>query len=217
MKHNGCGTDAAVVRPGDACPQTRPKRGDAICVSRLAANLTDVAETSSEIKIPGEGGGIFERNGKWYLMQGSGCCFCWAGDDATLFESTNGPYGPYSIQNDIINCSHKQHRGYPGQGLTSNLTCGGPGPGYQAACNKAASSQCVVGARERGPGAQQFGVYNIPLSGGEVAYLYVGLRCGSAPDGAKCREFQYWDALEFDDMGHALPMHFKDEVTLDLV
>ena len=69
MKHNGCGGDAEKVKPGGVCPQKRPKRGDGICVSRLAENLTDVAETSGQIKIPGEGGGIFERDGRWYLMQ----------------------------------------------------------------------------------------------------------------------------------------------------
>eukprot|EP01051_Picozoa_sp_SAG22_P001971 SAG22_NODE_83_length_21704_cov_58.556584_14_plen_197_part_00 len=192
-------------------------QGNGICISRLAANLTDVAETSGQIKVPGEGGGIFEREGKWYLMQGSGCCFCWSGDDANMFESTTGPFGPYTAQGDIINCSHTQHRGYPGQGVTSNLTCGGPGPGYEASCNNAASSQCVEGAPERGPGAQQFGVFDIPLAGNKTAYLYVGIRYGSAPDGNKCREFQYWDAMEFGPTGHALPLRFKDEVTLDLL
>ena len=32
------------------------------------------------------------QQGKWYIMQGHGCCFCWCGDDAQMFESTTGPY-----------------------------------------------------------------------------------------------------------------------------
>lgn len=61
MKHNGCGGGAAIVPPDGTCPQKPPRRGRGICVSKLAKNLTDVVETSDEIKIPGEGGGIFER------------------------------------------------------------------------------------------------------------------------------------------------------------
>jgi hypothetical protein len=43
-----------------------------------------------------------------------------------------------------------------------------------------------------------------------------GIRYGSAPDGLKCHEYQYWDALEFDSAGHAKPLHYKVNFTLDL-
>lgn len=204
MKHNGgCGQG---IQP--------PKKGNGICVARLAPNMTDVDASSPLIDAPGEGGGIFERNGRWYIMQGHGCCFCWAGDDAQLWESTKGPFGPYITQNDIVNCSNANHQGYPGQGITSNLTCGGPGPG--GPCFGAVGSQCVPGAAKRGPGAQQFGVFPIPEAGNKTAFLFVGIRYGSAPDGNKCHEFQYWDTLKFDNEGHALPMTFQDTVALDL-
>ena len=84
--------------------------------------------------------------------------------------------------------------------------CTGPGP----------EQQCVEGAQDRGPGAQQFGVFPIPLADNKTAYLYVGIRYGSAPDLSKCREFQYWGPLSFNEQGHALPMKFEPEVTLDL-
>ena len=114
-------------------------------------------------------------------------------------------------------------RGYPGQGVTSNLTCGGPGPG--GVCYNAAGSQCVAGAAARGPGAQQFGVFPInkaPYSqtyssnSTETDFMYVGIRYGSSPDGNKCHEFQYWAPLQFDDEGHAKPMVFEPEVHFDL-
>jgi hypothetical protein len=38
-------------------------------------------------------------------------------------------------------------------------------------------------------------VFNIPLANNATAYLYVGIRYGSAPDRTKCREFQYWYAV----------------------
>jgi hypothetical protein len=89
MKHNGgCGQgpNGTSIKP--------PKRGNGICVARLAPNMTDVDASSALIDAPGEGGGIFEREGRWYIMQGHGCCFCWAGDDAQIWESTSGPFGP---------------------------------------------------------------------------------------------------------------------------
>ncbi len=165
MKHNGgCGGDGTVVKPGEACPIERPKRGEGICVAKLAPNLTDIAGSSTKINAPGEGGGIFERNGRWYIMQGHGCCFCWCGDDAQVFESTSGPYGPYHPTNDLINCSAPDY--------TPSRNCGGPS------------------APERGPGAQQFGVFPITQANNDTALLYVGIRFGSAPDGLKCHEFQ---------------------------
>jgi hypothetical protein len=85
MKHNGCGGDAAIVPPGGTCPQKPPKRGNGICVSKLAKNLTDVVETSDQIKIPGEGGGIFERESSIPAGQ-CGCCldYCWGGGSSTF-------------------------------------------------------------------------------------------------------------------------------------
>ena len=51
------------------------------------------------------------------------------------------------------------------------------GPG--GPCYNAVGSQCVAGAAERGPGAQQFGVFSIPAAGNKTAYLYVGIRYGA--------------------------------------
>lgn len=163
MKHNGgCAGDGAVVRPGEPCPTAPVKRGQGICVAKLSNNLTDIAESSRPIQAPGEGGGIFEREGRWYIMQGHGCCFCKCGDDAQVFESSSGPYGPYQATNNIINCSLPDYH--------AGRDCGGPN------------------SPKRGPGAQQFGVFAIPLAGNKTAHLWVGIRFGSAPDGLKCHE-----------------------------
>jgi hypothetical protein len=211
MKHNGgCDGTAPVIKPGEAC--VKQHKGPGVCVAKLSPNLTDVESSSKMLSIPGEGGGIFERDGRWYIMQGSGCCFCWAGDNAQTFESSSGPFGPYASMGDIINCSNTNHNGYPGQGVTSNLTCGGPGPG-----GPGPSQQCGSDAPQRGPGAQQFGVFPILTAGSnDTVFLYVGIRYGSAPDGNKCHEYQYWDSLKFDNAGHVLPMTFQDTVVLDL-
>ena len=39
---------------------------------------------------------------------------------------------------------------------------------------------------------------------------------GSAKDGLKCHELQYWDRLEFDSTGRIAPLEFKAEFTLDV-
>ena len=113
-------------------------------------------------------------------MQGHGCCFCWAGDDAQTWISLTGPFGEYSLANNIINCSSQDDH-------SPTRQCGGPAH------------------VQNGPGAQQFGVMRIPTAGNTTAYLYTGVRFGSAPDGNKCHEFQYWAPLEFDASGRVFP------------
>ena len=38
-------------------------RGPGICIAKLAANLTDIVESSPALARPGEGGGVFARAG----------------------------------------------------------------------------------------------------------------------------------------------------------
>ena len=59
-----------------------------------------------------------------------------------MFESTTGPFGPYTAANDLINCSTPDYN--------PDRNCGGPH------------------TPQRGPGAQQFGVFNIPLANNET-------------------------------------------------
>ena len=48
-----------------------------------------------------EGGGIFEHNGKWFLMSGATCCFCKRGSNGFVWVSEN-PLGPYEYVRDIV-------------------------------------------------------------------------------------------------------------------
>ena len=108
MKHNG-----------GCAPPTGPngcaahKTGGGICVKRLTANLTGIAESTGVVVTEGEGGGFFERDGRWYIMHGHGCCACANGDNAETWESTTGPMGKYVKVNDAVPCA----------GVYPNRTC----------------------------------------------------------------------------------------------
>jgi len=124
-----------------------------------------------------EGGGIFERNGTWYVMSGTGCCFCPSGGSVMVFTSSD-PLGPYTFQTSVN------------------------------AWNHSANAYVVP--------AQQFGVFGIPSIGAvdNLEYLWVGMRYGSAPDGLKNHDYQYWWPLQFDANGVVQNMTFQDSFTL---
>jgi len=75
-----------------------------LAVAKLTDNYTAVAAVGEYFGLPNagvEGGGIFERNGVWYAMSGSGCCFCAAGANADVWTAAN-PLGPYTYVSDVI-------------------------------------------------------------------------------------------------------------------
>ena len=89
MKHNGMPTDAAQDPPANY-------------VSELSEDFLSTTATSAPIE-PGvynEGGGIFERNGSWYVTFGQGCCFCNKGGSTRVHRSQS-PLGPYTYVGDI--------------------------------------------------------------------------------------------------------------------
>ena len=56
-------------------------------LSQLAADFLSTTESSAPIEpgIYNEGGGIFERNGSWYVTFGQGCCFCNKGGSTRVY------------------------------------------------------------------------------------------------------------------------------------
>jgi hypothetical protein len=105
-----------------------------------------------------EGGGIFKRGGRWFVMAAVCCCFCHNGANAFVWVSNSGPLGNYTLQatSDAM-------------GLHGNVI----------PFNKSSGMYLT--------GAQQFSVAQIPLfAGGEPLPMYIGQRFGSADDGLKC-------------------------------
>ena len=123
-----------------------------------------------------EGGGVFERQGKWYLMFGACCCFCHQGSNAYVFWA-DAPLGPYTFMGDVV----------PWNATLQQYALRG----------------------------QQFGIMPVHSARGDVL-LYTGQRWGSALDGKKCHDWQYWAPLEFDSQGRVQPMRWVDKFELDM-
>ena len=64
-------------------------------------------------------------------------------------------------------------------------------------------------------GAQQFSVAALPTTSGVVP-MYIGQRFGSAPDGLKCHDFQYWAPLSVAADGSVAEMTWLNEFTVEL-
>ena len=128
---------------------------------------------------------------QWYVFGGNGCCFCALGADTKVWRSAGGPLGPY------------MHVGY----LNAPL----PNPP-----NTTYTPYTIP--------AQQFGVHKVAVvdasapNGWSLAPLYIGLRWGSALDGRKDHDFQYWAAIQEAPGGETglSPLAWQDDFELDL-
>ena len=65
-------------------------------------------------------------------------------------------------------------------------------------------------------GAQQFSVAQLLTTSGVVP-VYIGQRFGSADDGLKCHDYQYWEPLSLDSSGRVREMAWVSEFTLELL
>ena len=65
-------------------------------------------------------------------------------------------------------------------------------------------------------GAQQFSVAQLRTTSGVVP-VYIGQRFGSADDGQKCHDYQYWEPLRIDGSGRVGEMAWVNDFTLELL
>jgi len=63
--------------------------------------------------------------------------------------------------------------------------------------------------------SQQFSVTPIDTTSGTIP-MYIGQRFGSATDGLKCHDFQYWYPIQFQADGTVKQIPFVDQFTLEL-
>jgi hypothetical protein len=64
-------------------------------------------------------------------------------------------------------------------------------------------------------GAQQFSVAALPTPSGTLP-MYIGQRFGSARDGLKCHDFQYWSILNVTDDGVVQEMRWVNDFSVSL-
>jgi hypothetical protein len=77
-----------------------------MCVEQLAPDFLSSAAgvPASCFATPDmllEGGGIFRRGDRIYVMGGRGCCFCEGGGNARTYASDSGPLGAYAFVGDV--------------------------------------------------------------------------------------------------------------------
>lgn len=135
-----------------------------------------------------EGGGIFKHRGRWYVMAAVCCCFCHNGANAFVWVSESGPLGTFTLQNTS-----------DAMGLLGNVI----------PYNRSSGMYLT--------GAQQFSVAQIPLAaGGEPLPMYIGQRFGSADDGLKCHDYQYWAPIVVDESGVVEEMQWVNEFKVEI-
>jgi hypothetical protein len=137
-----------------------------------------------------EGGGMFYRNGTYYVMAGTNCCYCQWGASATYFTAP-APLGPWTQQTNL------------------NLCADGTEPQLDLSYNPINPCDPTdwSGQRFTLP-SQQFNVVQV-----NDTFLYFGEQFNSAADGFKNHDLQMLYPLEFSGAA-MLPMRFIPTFTL---
>jgi len=167
----------------------------AVRVERLTPDFLDASGKASNIMARGaEAPVLFRRKNLYYALCGPLCPDSPRGSEVQVFASLS-PLGPFSTRP-----SANINRG--SLDANSALITNRPGavPGTWFTIRPEASVPAIP--------AQQTWVAKIP-AGGEPDYIWVGDQWGSAPDGVKAHDLQYWSApLSFTADGRILPMKF---------
>ena len=99
-RHNAGSTQGTWRDPDTGIAYVRYNSNHGNCIEELSPDLLSTTGRFTCTGAYGEGGGMFKRQNKFYLMTALGCCFCPAGGDAEVWVSTNGPLGNYSFSSN---------------------------------------------------------------------------------------------------------------------
>eukprot|EP00045_Choanoeca_perplexa_P018429 m.291442 g.291442 ORF g.291442 m.291442 type:complete len:378 (-) comp17816_c0_seq6:185-1318(-) len=137
---------------------------------------------------------MFKRNGTYFAMFGSLCCFCPLGSGINVYTASR-PLGPYTLQGNVgcqasvpVGCTCNNTRGYI---PPPSRTCPSVPPVTQA---------------------QQNVIVKVPSSNGTTTLLWTGDRWQSSPDGIRGHALQYWDILQWDPQGLPRQFEWHDQV-----
>ena len=139
---------------------------------------------------------LFRRGDIYYALCGPLCATCPKGSEVQVFASAS-PLGPFSTQlSENINRSNE-----------TNIV-----PTSAEDTNRFPSMKGKKGWYEFQPQssipivpAQETWVANISADG-QSAYIWMGDRWGSSPDGLIAHDFQFWSPLDFTPDGHIQPL-----------
>jgi hypothetical protein len=167
-----------------------------IIVERLADGLRHgTGDICGPLAWNCEAPAMFRRNGIYYALFDNTCCWCSAGTGCRVYTATD-PLGPYTYRGDINRTADTDPRR-----IASDNGDTEPGDGRP---------DVIIPMQTRR-------VAELPTPEGK-AFVLIGDRWGSAPDGMKGHDFTYWTSpLQFDDDGMICPLQWEDswEVTIE--
>jgi len=163
-----------------------------VCVEKLTPDYLDTTgETSGFVVGNCEGPSLFKRNHIYYLLTDNTCCYCPDGTGVRVYTAA-APMGPFAYRGNI-NVKADSARDLP-----TSWTAPGSG-----------RTNCIIRAQGKHVAA-------VPTRSG-VVFLWLGDRWGSAPDGIKGHDFQYWSSpFQFESDGMIKQMKWEDQWTLEL-
>lgn len=159
----------------------------AIRVELLTADFLDTTNKSSNIMATGaEAPLLFRRGDIYYALCGPLCSTCPKGSEVQVFTSAS-PLGPFSTK------------------LSANINRLPNGTNSAQETNK--DWVVLVNRQSSIPiiPAQETWVASIS-AGGQSAYIWMGDRWSSSPDGLIAHDFQFWSPLDFTPDGHIQPL-----------
>lgn len=172
-------------------------------VERLTPDFLDSNhEMSNVMATENEAPVMFRRNNLYYALCGPLCATCPKGSEVQVFVATS-PLGPFSTRlSDNINRRSSETNLMTGNAASAssstNSTSSKKSAGNWVTFKPEASTPIIP--------AQQTWIAQIPM-GANTAYIWMGDRWGSSPDGLIAHDFQFWSTpLEFAADGEILPI-----------
>jgi hypothetical protein len=182
--------------------------GGTVRVERLTPDyLATTGETSGLLAIGTESPVLFRRNNLYYALCGPRCNACAEGSEAQVLVS-RAPLGPYISRPE----SNINHQLADAGSLTATqqiwtVTLSSANTNGILPDGSEKKIPMIIRTKNRPliP-AQETWVAKIPTPGGPV-FIWMADRWGSAPDGVKGHDLQYWSLpLEFDPNGDIRPL-----------
>jgi beta-xylosidase len=178
--------------------------GYALQVEQLTPDFLDSTGKSSNVMAKGvEAPVLFRRNSIYYVLCGPLCPDCPEGSEVPVFTSAS-PLGPFSTEASW-NINRSVENATTGPAMTSGMLTNRPGNGLPMEPMEGSSYAINPATSNPNIPAQETWVTKLP-AGDNSAYIWIADRWGSAPDGIKGHDLQYWSPLEITDDGQILPL-----------
>jgi hypothetical protein len=186
---------------------TDMQEGYALRVEQLTPDFLDTDGKSSNIMAEGsEAPVLFRRKNIYYALCGPLCPDCPEGSEVQVFTS-DSPLGPFSTKLSL-NINHRDVNDAADSSAASDTFTNRPGNAFPTESTSGSNgSMVLINRATSNPNipVQETWVLKLP-AGDDSDYVWIADRWGSAPDGVKAHDLQYWSPLQFSDDGQILPL-----------